>query len=52
MAKYILEQGGVFRDFKHWGTMPLATRTRRHQEYHTDGHFYDSLQYCKIWKIL
>ncbi|KAF0439040.1 30S ribosomal protein S6 [Gigaspora margarita] len=39
-AKYVLEHGGVVRGFENWGTMPLATRTRRHQEYHTDGHFW------------
>ncbi|CAG8628622.1 41085_t:CDS:2 [Gigaspora margarita] len=36
-VKYVLEHGGVVRGFENWGTIPLATRTRRYQEYHTDG---------------
>ncbi|RIA91374.1 30S ribosomal protein S6 [Glomus cerebriforme] len=39
-AKHVLERGGVVRGFENWGEMPLAKRTRRHQEYHTRGHFW------------
>ncbi|CAG8531759.1 1193_t:CDS:2 [Diversispora eburnea] len=40
MAKCVLEGGGIVRGFENWGSMPLVSRTRKHQEYHTHGHFW------------
>ncbi|CAG8533411.1 3289_t:CDS:2 [Acaulospora morrowiae] len=40
MATHVLERGGVVRGFENWGAMPLVVRTKRHQVYHTHGHFW------------
>ncbi|CAG8460823.1 14547_t:CDS:2 [Ambispora leptoticha] len=39
-AKFVLERGGVVRGFENWGVLRLPTRTRRHQEYFEDGHYW------------
>ncbi|CAH1758188.1 3739_t:CDS:2 [Entrophospora sp. SA101] len=39
-ATHILERGGVVRGFENWGVLPLPTKTRRHQVYHTNGQFW------------
>ncbi|CAG8499886.1 11642_t:CDS:2 [Paraglomus brasilianum] len=39
-AKYVLNNGGAVRGFSSWGTLALPTRTRRHQEYHTEGYYW------------
>jgi len=39
-SKEVIERGGVVRGFENWGVMQLPTRTRRHQEWFTKGHFW------------
>ncbi|CAO3595442.1 unnamed protein product [Absidia cylindrospora] len=39
-ATQVLQQGGVVRGFDNWGNKQLPHRVKRHQQYHTEGHYF------------
>ncbi|CAO3612346.1 unnamed protein product [Cunninghamella blakesleeana] len=39
-ATQVLQRGGVVRGFDNWGDKQLPHGIKRHQEYHTNGHYW------------
>ncbi|CAD6890154.1 unnamed protein product [Tilletia controversa] len=39
-SQLVLNNGGAVRGMQYWGRRTLPQRTRRHQQYHTDGDYF------------
>ncbi|KAK0671285.1 ribosomal protein S6 [Cercophora samala] len=47
-GKIILQQGGVIRDIRNWGTFSLPQAISRGQQRHTKGHYFIMRYDCGI----